>query len=87
MGSTGLDGLVVATGHFRNGILLAPITAAEVVRLVASGRPGAAPDSGSGTASEAGLDQVVFGSCGPERFGGDRAGGGSGAAAGTAVGR
>jgi glycine oxidase len=87
VGSTGLDGLVVATGHFRNGILLAPITADEVVRLVASGRPDAAPDYGSGTASEAGLDEVVFGAFGPERFGGGRTDGRSGAGAGTAVGR
>ena len=34
VGPTGLPGLLMATGHFRNGILLAPITAAEVVRLV-----------------------------------------------------
>ncbi len=34
VGSTGLPGLLVATGHFRNGILLAPITAEEVVRLL-----------------------------------------------------
>lgn len=31
------DGLVAATGHFRNGILLAPVTAAIVTRLVATG--------------------------------------------------
>jgi glycine oxidase len=34
VGSTPVDGLVVATGHFRNGILLAPVTADEVVRLL-----------------------------------------------------
>ena len=34
VGSTPVDGLVVATGHFRNGILLAPATADEVVRLL-----------------------------------------------------
>ena len=33
VGPTGLPGLLVATGHYRNGILLAPITADEVVRL------------------------------------------------------
>ena len=27
LGPTALDGLVIATGHHRNGILLAPITA------------------------------------------------------------
>lgn len=31
VGAGGLDGLVLATGHFRNGILLAPLTAQGVV--------------------------------------------------------
>ena len=31
VGATGIPGLVMATGHYRNGILLAPVTAAEVV--------------------------------------------------------
>ncbi len=35
VGATGPAGLVVATGHYRNGFLLAPITADEVVRLLA----------------------------------------------------
>ncbi|MDP9022416.1 MAG: glycine oxidase ThiO [Actinomycetota bacterium] len=34
IGAGGLDGLIVATGHFRNGILLAPITADAVTALV-----------------------------------------------------
>jgi glycine oxidase len=34
VGPAGLPGLMVATGHYRNGILLAPPTAAEVLRLV-----------------------------------------------------
>jgi len=38
VGAAGPAGLVVATGHFRNGILLAPITAEAVVALLA-GRP------------------------------------------------
>jgi glycine oxidase len=33
--SPGIDGLVVATGHFRNGVLLAPVTAEIVARMVA----------------------------------------------------
>jgi glycine oxidase len=33
------DGLILATGHFRNGILLAPITARIVADLVAGRRP------------------------------------------------
>ena len=34
VGTTGPDGLVVATGHYRHGFLLAPVTADEVVRLL-----------------------------------------------------
>lgn len=37
IGPTGLDGLVVATGHFRNGILLAPVTADAVTELLLTG--------------------------------------------------
>ncbi|WP_114395763.1 glycine oxidase ThiO [Oleisolibacter albus] len=33
-----VDGLVLATGHHRNGILLAPVTAETIVDLVLSGR-------------------------------------------------
>ncbi len=39
IGTAGIDRLVLATGHFRNGILLAPITADAVAELVSSGRP------------------------------------------------
>ena len=34
IGWTALEGVVVAVGHFRNGILLAPLTAAAVVDLL-----------------------------------------------------
>jgi len=34
----GRPGLIVATGHFRNGILLGPITGQIVAELVATGR-------------------------------------------------
>lgn len=34
VGVTGLGGLLMATGHYRNGFLLAPLTADEVVRLL-----------------------------------------------------
>jgi glycine oxidase len=37
IGPSGVDGLTLATGHFRNGILLAPITA-EIVAAVIGGR-------------------------------------------------
>ncbi|HEY5098387.1 MAG TPA: glycine oxidase ThiO [Acidimicrobiales bacterium] len=88
VGWTGLDGLLVATGHFRNGILLAPITADEVVGLVgAAGRAGTAPFPRSGTASGAGDRPAAFAGFGPDRFGGDRAEPPPPARAGTAVGR
>ena len=35
----GADHVVLATGHYRNGILLAPITAQAVAELIATGRP------------------------------------------------
>jgi glycine oxidase len=35
----GVDGLVVATGHYRHGILLTPLTAAAVAALVAGDDP------------------------------------------------
>jgi glycine oxidase len=38
VGTTDVEGLIVATGHFRHGILLTPITADAVADLVA-GRP------------------------------------------------
>jgi glycine oxidase len=38
LGATGVRGLVLATGHFRNGILLAPVTAEAIAELVATGR-------------------------------------------------
>jgi glycine oxidase len=41
VGWSGLPGLLAATGHFRNGILLAPITGAVVADLLTGGGPGA----------------------------------------------
>lgn len=38
LGPSGLDGLVIATGHHRNGILLTPVTAAMVSDYILSGR-------------------------------------------------
>jgi len=37
VGLTEVVGLVMATGHYRNGMLLAPLTADEVVGLLGSG--------------------------------------------------
>ena len=38
LGATAVRGLVLATGHFRNGILLAPITAHAIAELIATGK-------------------------------------------------
>jgi glycine oxidase len=42
VGRGAVDGLVLATGHFRNGILLAPITAEAVAATLAGTEPPAA---------------------------------------------
>ena len=39
VGRGALGGLVLATGHFRNGVLLAPLTATAVVALLCDERP------------------------------------------------
>ncbi|KZD12100.1 glycine oxidase [Oceanibaculum pacificum] len=39
LGTSGVDGLLVATGHHRNGILLAPITAEAIAREILTGQP------------------------------------------------
>jgi glycine oxidase len=45
IGQSPLDGLVVATGHYRNGILLTPITAESVAAVVAGEVPPAEVDA------------------------------------------
>jgi len=37
LGTTGTEGLILATGHHRNGILLTPATADAIARLVLTG--------------------------------------------------
>jgi glycine oxidase len=39
IGESGVEGLLVATGHFRNGILLTPLTADAITELLVTGRP------------------------------------------------
>ncbi len=41
IGLSGIEGLVLATGHYRNGILLTPVTADGVAELITAG---AAPE-------------------------------------------
>jgi glycine oxidase len=37
LGATGTEGLILATGHHRNGILLTPATAGAIAHLVLTG--------------------------------------------------
>lgn len=37
LGPTGIDGLIIATGHYRNGILLTPVTADAIGTFLAKG--------------------------------------------------
>ncbi len=46
VGPGALEGLTLATGHFRNGILLAPLAAERVADSLASASPQLFPDSG-----------------------------------------
>lgn len=39
IGETSIPGLILATGHFRNGILLTPVTADAIASLLADGSP------------------------------------------------
>ena len=39
IGACGVDGLLLATGHFRNGILLAPVTGGAIADLLAGAEP------------------------------------------------
>ena len=39
LGPTDMDGLLIATGHYRNGILLAPITAKVIAECITDGKP------------------------------------------------
>jgi glycine oxidase len=55
IGSSPLPGLVLATGHYRNGILLAPLTAELVVAELAGSSPPVDADGDGLRAGEAGL--------------------------------
>ena len=74
VGRTGVPGLLVATGHFRNGVLLAPLTADEVVAMLVAGPQGGDPRSGPFSAFRP--DRFMPGAerSGPERSGPVRTG-------------
>jgi glycine oxidase len=38
LGKTPIENLIYATGHYRNGILLTPITAYEIAKLILTGK-------------------------------------------------
>jgi glycine oxidase len=75
VGSTGLPGLIVATGHYRNGILLAPITAGEVVRLLGvqdTAAPSGTPSPSGSRGSSGTTGTTASGSSGTPEADGDR---------------
>lgn len=39
LGQTWIEGLIMASGHYRNGILLAPVTADSIAAVIAKGEP------------------------------------------------
>ena len=41
MGEAGAGGLLMATGHYRNGILMSPVTADAIVACLTGQRPAA----------------------------------------------
>ncbi len=67
VGGSDVDGLLVATGHYRNGILLAPITAHEITRLLVARRSGSGFSPTAGGPDHAGPARP-FDRFGPGRF-------------------
>lgn len=62
IGRAGIEGLIWASGHHRNGVLLAPVTARIVCDLLA-GEPAA-----QASAARPGAIGVLAAACSPERF-------------------
>src|SRR4029077_1041970 len=58
IGAGALDGLTWATGHYRNGILLAPLTAELVAGLLADGGGGRRGGGGGARAPAARAERV-----------------------------
>jgi len=70
LGPTPVPGLVVATGHYRNGVLLTPVTADAIAELLATGTLPAvaagftlarftAPESGPGRFASSDTDSAA----------------------------
>jgi len=65
VGTTDLPGLIVATGHYRNGILLAPVTADEVAGILLGGT---ATGAGRPADTDASGPTGAFAPFRPDRF-------------------
>jgi glycine oxidase len=65
LGPGAVEGLILATGHYRNGVLLTPVTADAIADLAAGGP---LPEVARGF----GLDRFGLDRFGLDRFGGDR---------------
>lgn len=69
VGRGALEGLVWATGHYRNGILLAPLTAELVVGILGAGGMGGAEGmGGTGGAKDDDELEALLWTCDPARF-------------------
>jgi glycine oxidase len=75
VGGFGVDGLLLATGHYRNGILMSPVTADAVVACL-TGQPPAAEWAPFTPGRFAGGDSSGGDSSGGDSSGGDSSGGG-----------
>lgn len=69
LGESGeVSGLFYATGHYRNGILLAPLTGELIAQLIIDGATTAQPDSGALSATAASLSPSWRDAFSPSRF-------------------
>jgi glycine oxidase len=76
IGPGAVRGLIWATGHYRNGILLAPLTAELVAGLLAGAGAGAGAGDGDGDGDGSGLgggadrdtSDTLLAACAPDRF-------------------
>ncbi len=68
IGRSGLDGVIWASGHHRNGVLLAPLTAALVVGVLAGDEPARRADPARRAEPWAGGEDALLAACSPARF-------------------
>jgi glycine oxidase len=72
LGPSGLPGLVLATGHFRAGVLLAPVTADTIAHYLLTGEPDPLWPAFAPTRFRPGADRTGAGRPGADQPGADR---------------